>query len=218
MKNIIFVAAPAAGKGTCSDLLVEKYGYQHISTGDILRSMSKDDSDLGRSIKELLKEGKLIPDEIVYEAVEKRLGMPDLANGFILDGFPRNLEQAKKYDEILKNLNMGIGMVIELKTPEDILKKRIVGRRICKNCGYTHNVLTGVNAPINEGKCNVCGGELYQREDDNEESFKTRLSTYNEKTFPIIEYYKEKGVVTTIDSIDVDETIQKIEALINDNA
>lgn len=216
MKNIIFIAAPAAGKGTMSEALMDKYGYAHISTGDILRSMAKEDSELGRTLSDLLSKGELISDEIVYQAVQERLSMPDLDNGYILDGFPRNIEQAIKYDDILKNIGRDLGIVIELKTPVEILKKRITGRRICKECGQTHNVLTGVNAPKVENKCNKCGGELYQRGDDNEESFKTRYQTYLDKTLPIIEYYNKKGVLHSLESCDPEETLKEIEALIND--
>ena len=216
MKNIIFIAAPAAGKGTASEKLVEKYGYVHISTGDILRSMAKDDSELGRNIKALLQEGKLISDDIVYKALEKRLSMPDVRGGYILDGFPRNLDQAVEYDNILSRINGDLGVVIELDTPKDVLKKRITGRYICSECGQTHNILTGVNEPKKAGLCNKCGGKLYQREDDNETSFETRYNTYLEKTLPLINFYKEKGVLHSVKSIDPVETLEEIEAIIND--
>lgn len=216
MKNIIFIAAPAAGKGTASDYLCEKYPYVHISTGDILRSMAKEDTELGKTISSLLQKGELIPDNIIYDAIEARLEMPDLDNGYILDGFPRNLEQAIKYDEILKKINRDLGVVIELNTPKEILEKRITGRRICRSCGQTHNVLTGVNAPVQENTCNKCGSSLYQREDDNYDSFQTRYQTYLEKTLPLINYYKEKNVLVSIDSVDPEETFKEIEAVIND--
>ena len=142
MKNIIFIAPPASGKGTMSSLLIEKYGYTHISTGDILRDMAKVNDELGQTIKALLEKGELIPDNIVYDAVEKRLSMKDLDNGYILDGFPRNLDQAKKYDTILEKIHRDLGVVIVLETPKEILRERIIGRRICSNCKETYNVLT----------------------------------------------------------------------------
>lgn len=216
MKNIIFIAPPAAGKGTVSQLLCEKYGYVHISTGNILRDMAKEDSDFGRNLSLLLQEGKLIPDDIVYEAVEKRLQMPDLLNGYILDGFPRNLEQAIKYDEILENINRELGVVIELKTPKEVLEKRITGRYICDDCGETHNVLTGVNTPKEDGVCNKCHGPLSQRKDDNKESFAVRYQTYLDKTYPLIEFYKNKKVLSSIDSYIPEDTFKEIEAIIND--
>ena len=216
MKNIILIAPPAGGKGTVSKSLCDKYGYVHISTGNILRDMAKVDSELGREIADLLQKGELIPDTIVYEAVEKRLSMSDLDNGYILDGFPRNLEQAIKYDEILKNINRELGVVIELKTPKEILEKRITGRYICSECGETHNILTGVNTPKKEGICNECGGNLYQRADDNYESFQTRYQTYLDKTEPLVDYYKEKNVLSSVDSYEPEDTFKEIEAIIND--
>ena len=216
MKNIIFIAPPAAGKGTMSSVLMEKYGYKHISTGDILRSMAKSDDDFGRNLQELLTSGKLVPDEIVYEALKRRLMMNDLDNGFILDGFPRNLEQAYEYDKILKEIKKELGVVIYLDTPKEILEKRIVGRRICPKCGATYNVLTGVNTPKVENTCDACGEELYQRNDDNIESFKTRYETFLEKTYPLLDFYENKKVLYRVKSEDVTNTIKEIEAIIND--
>lgn len=216
MRNIVLIAPPAAGKGTVAKSLCEKHGYVHISTGDILRDMAKVDNDLGKNLASLLQSGNLIPDDIVYEAVEKRLSMPDLKNGYILDGFPRNLEQAIKYDEILKNINGDLGIVIELKTDKEILEKRITGRYICNDCGETHNTLTGVNTPKVSGVCNKCGGELTQRKDDNYESFQVRYQTYLDKTFPLIKYYRDKNVLYSVPSVEPMETFKEIEAILND--
>lgn len=216
MKNIILIAPPAAGKGTVSEMLVEKYGYKHISTGEILRDMAKRDDEFGRNIKALLKDGVFIPDNIVYEAVEKRLEMSDLDNGYILDGFPRSLDQALEYDEILKRINRDLGVVICLKTDKEILEKRTTGRKICRLCGQTHNTLTGVNTPKVEGICNKCGGELYQRDEDNYETFQVRYQTYLDKTYPLVEFYQNKNVLYSIDSIDPVDTMKEIEAIIND--
>ena len=216
MKNIIFIAPPAAGKGTMSDILIEKYGYKHISTGDILRSMAKVEDDFGKELSAMLKTGKLVPDEIVLEALKRRLLMNDLDDGFILDGFPRNIEQAREYDKILKDINKDLGVVIYLDTPRDILEKRITGRRLCSKCGATYNVLTGVNTPKVDGICDKCGSELYQRNDDNLESFNTRYETFLEKTYPLVDYYEEKNVLYRVKSIDIDNTMKEIEAIIND--
>jgi len=216
MKNIIFIAPPAAGKGTMSEILIDKYGYKHISTGDILRSMAKSEDDFGKELSNLLSSGQLVPDNIVYEALKRRLLMNDLDNGFILDGFPRNIEQAREYDKILKDINKNLGVVIYLDTPRDILEKRITGRRICTECGATYNVLTGVNTPKEENTCDKCHGKLYKREDDNLESFNTRYETFLEKTYPIVDYYEEKNVLYRIKSVDVDNTMKEIEAIIND--
>lgn len=216
MKNIIFIAPPAAGKGTMSELLIEKYGYIHISTGDILRGIAKSGTEFGNKLAGLLESGKLISDDIVYEAVRERLSMKDLDNGYILDGFPRNLNQAEEYDKILKEVNRNLGVVIYLDTPKEILEKRITGRRLCENCGATYNVLTGVNTPKVEGKCDKCGSNLYQRSDDNSESFKVRYDEFIEKTYPLVEYYKKKNALVSIDSVDPDDTIKAIEGVIND--
>jgi adenylate kinase len=216
MKNIIFIAPPAAGKGTMSEILIEKYGYTHISTGDILRSMAKSEDDFGRNLSDLLKQGGLISDDIVNEALKRRLSMNDLDNGFILDGFPRNIEQAREYDKILESINKDLGVVIYLDTPREILEKRITGRRICSECGATYNVLTGVNTPKKADTCDKCGGKLYQRNDDNSESFNVRYETFIQKTYPLLDYYEEKNVLYRITSVDVDNTILEIEAIIND--
>lgn len=216
MKNIIFIAPPAAGKGTMSEILKEKYGYKHISTGDILREMAKSCDDFGKNLKNLLSSGQLVSNEIVYEALKRRLAMDDLNNGYILDGFPRNLEQAMEYEKILKETNRDFGVVIYLDTPKDVLEKRITGRRICSSCGTTYNVLTGVNAPKQDGICDKCGNNLYQRDDDNIESFKTRYETFLEKTYPLVDFYEEKKVLYRVKSVDINDTMEKIEAIIND--
>lgn len=214
MKNIIFIAPPAAGKGTMSDILMEKYGYEHISTGDILRGMASKDDEFGKKLSDLLSQGVLVPDDIVYEAVKRKLSEMDKA--FILDGFPRNIEQAQEYDNILAEINKELGVVIYLDTPRDILEKRITGRRICPKCGATFNVLTGVNTPKVDGICDKCGEKLYQREDDNLESFNTRYETFLEKTYPLVEFYENKNVLYRVKSVDVDNTMKEIEAIIND--
>ena len=216
MKNIIFIAPPAAGKGTMSEILMEKYGYKHISTGDILRSMAKSGDEFGNKLSELLSRGELVPDEVVYEAIQRRLMQDDLNNGFILDGFPRNIEQAIEYDKILSLTGKNLGVVIYLDTPRDILEKRIVGRRICPKCGATYNILTGVNAPKEENICDKCHEELYQREDDNLESFNTRFETFLDKTYPLVDFYEKKNVLYRVKSVDIDNTISEIEAIIND--
>ena len=216
MKNIIFIAPPAAGKGTMSEILEQKYNYKHISTGDILREMAKGEDNKAKELKEILSTGNLVSDEIVFEALRRRLMMNDLKDGFILDGFPRNIMQAMEYDKILNETNNDIGVVIYLDTPEEILRKRITGRRICRECGSTYNVLTGVNEPKKNDTCDKCGGSLYQRDDDNEESFEVRYKTFLDKTYPLLEYYEKKNVLYRIKSIDVDNTMKDIEAIIHD--
>lgn len=212
MKNIILIAAPAAGKGTLSELLVEKYGYIHISTGDLLRDASKENSELGEKISTMLKNGELVSDEIVFELLENKLKVVD--KPYILDGFPRTINQAYKYDELITKLNKSLGIVVVLNCDYNILKNRIVGRWLCKECGSIYNTLTGVNTPQKENVCDKCGGELYKRSDDNEESFKTRYETYLEKTKPLIDFYQEKGNLHYVNSESKDIMLKEIEDLL----
>lgn len=212
MKNIILIAAPAAGKGTLSDLLVKKYDYLHISTGDLLREVSKENTELGQKIAKMLQNGELVTDEIVFELLENKLCQVD--KPYILDGFPRTINQAYKYDELIQKLNKDLGIVVVLNCDYEILKKRIVGRYLCKDCGSIYNTLTGVNTPKQEGICDNCGGDLYKRSDDNEESFKTRYETYLEKTKPLIDFYEKKGNLYYIDSQTTDTMLKEIEDLL----
>ena len=191
-------------------MLQDKYDYAHISTGDILRERAMVDDELGKKIKDMIDNGIFVPNDIIYEAIEYKITQPECEKGYILDGFPRNLEQAKGYDELLKKLGKDLGVVINLTIPEELLKKRIIGRRICKNCGDIYNIYFKDFMPKVEGVCDKCGGELYQRNDDNEESMNTRIKTYYEVTEPIIDYYKEKGVLKTIDSSQGNDIVFKI--------
>lgn len=216
MKNLILIAAPGAGKGTLSNDLLEKYDYVHISTGDLLREQVAKGDELGQKIQEYQVAGKLVPSEIVYEALEKKLSNPACDNGYILDGFPRNLEQAKEYDNILEKSGRDLGVVISLEIPKEDLIKRITGRFTCKDCGEIHNIYSEDLKPVKEGVCNKCGGELTQRKDDNLESFEVRYQTYLESTAPLIDYYKEKGVLHVIDSSKGHEyTLEQAEKLLS---
>ena len=209
MKNIMFIAPPAAGKGTQAELVVEKYHIPHISTGDILREISKEDSEIGEYVRETMASGKLVKDEITYQLIEDRLKKDDCKNGFLMDGFPRNLEQALEYDNILKKLNYEVGNVILIDIDKEILEKRITGRRLCEKCGAIYNINDENMTPEVESVCDDCGGKLYQRSDDNLESFQTRYQTYLDKTEPIINHYKEKGVLKVVDGNDTIENIFK---------
>ena len=200
MKNLILIAAPGAGKGTLSKDLLSKYDYVHISTGDLLREQVAKGDKLGKEIQKVQEAGGLVSNEIVYKALEQKLKSPACDNGYILDGFPRNLEQAREYDEILKKLGRDLGIVIVLDIPKEELIERITGRYSCKDCGEIHNIYSEELKPIKEGFCNKCGGELIQRKDDNLESFEKRYQTYLESTAPLIDYYNEKGVLHVIDS------------------
>ena len=215
MKNIMFIAPPAAGKGTQAELVVAKYHIPHISAGDILREISKEDSEMGEYIRETLASGELVKDEITYQLIEDRLRKPDCKNGYIIDGFPRNIDQAHEYDKILKKLGYDIGNVILLNIDKKVLEKRITGRRLCEKCNAIYNINDKDNTPKVESICDNCGGTLYQRSDDNLESFQTRYSTYLEKTEPIIEHYRKKGVLKEVDGDDTVENIfKKIDKII----
>ncbi len=207
MKNIMFIAPPAAGKGTQAELVVEKYHIPHISTGDILREISKEDSELGHYVYETLASGQLVKDEITYQLIEERLSREDCKNGYIIDGFPRNLDQAIEYDKILAKLGYEVGNVIYINIDSKILEKRITGRRTCEDCKAIYNINDPASAPQIESTCDVCGGKLYQRSDDNLESFQTRYNTYVEKTEPIIEHYKKQNVLFEING---DDTVENV--------
>ena len=215
MKNIMLLAPPAAGKGTQAELIVEKYHIPHISTGDILREISKEDSEMGEYVRETLASGKLVKDEITYQLIEERLGKEDCKNGFIIDGFPRSLDQAIEYDNILKRLGYEVGNVIFINIDKKILEKRITGRRLCENCNAIYNINDENSTPKVESVCDVCGGHLYQRSDDNLESFNTRYETYETKTNPIVDHYKAQNVLTEIDGNDsVENIFAKIDEII----
>ena len=215
MKNIIFIAPPAAGKGTQSAILEKKYNLPHISTGDILREEAKKDSELGRYISEVLSSGGLVKDEVTYELLKNRLSQSDCKNGYVLDGFPRNIEQAYKYDEILNSLNQQLGYVIQLDIDEETLEKRITGRRICPDCKTVYNLNSETEKPTQESICDKCGGRLYQRNDDNITSFKNRYELYLEKTKPLLDYYGKKGILYVIDGNNsVDEVSKKIDSVL----
>ena len=207
MKNIIFIAPPASGKGTQSAILEKKYNLIHISTGNLLRQEALKDTELGRYISEVLASGGLVKNEIAYDIVYKRLKESDCQNGYVLDGYPRNIEQAYDYDKILKELNQVLGYVIVLDIKEETLEKRVTGRRVCENCKAVYNINSETEKPKVESICDKCGGRLYQRNDDNVTSFKHRYNLYLEKTKPLLDYYREKGILYVING---DDTITNI--------
>ena len=209
MKNIMFIAPPAAGKGTQAELVVQKYKIPHISTGDILRDISKEDSEIGHYVFETLSSGRLVKDEITYQLIVERLKKDDCKNGFIIDGFPRTVAQAIEYDKILSNLGYEIGNVIYINMNEKTLEKRITGRRICEDCKMIYNINEPSSAPQVESICDNCGGKLYQRNDDNLTSFQTRYKMYLEKTEPILDHYKNKNVLYEINGEDTVENVFK---------
>lgn len=198
MKNIIFLAPPAAGKGTLSEMLVEKYGYGHISTGDLLREEVKAGTELGKEAEGLMKAGKYVPDELIIKLIANRITKPDCENGYILDGFPRTKVQAEKYDELLQEMGKDLGMVIYIDIDKDMAIKRACSRITCPKCGKIYNKYSTEMKPKVEWVCDDCNVELTQRADDNEETFIKRFDEYIEKTMPLYDYYDQKGVLKKI--------------------
>ena len=212
--NIILLGPPGGGKGTQARFITEKFGIPQISTGDMLRDAVTNKTDLGLKAKEYMDAGKLVPDDLVIKIVEERLKRDDCKDGFILDGFPRTLLQAEALDKILTRMSKKIDYVINIDVPAEDIVKRLTSRRICKKCGNIYNLLS--NPPKIDGKCDICGGELYQREDDKEETVRRRLQVYKEDTEPLIMYYKSKGVLKTIDGRkDIDDVKNLIERTIS---
>lgn len=200
MKNLILIAAPGAGKGTLAKDLKEKYNYTHISTGDLLREAAAKGDELGKKIHEMQTKGLLVTDEIVANALKNRLMEDDCSNGYILDGYPRTVKQAEMYDEIVRELNKDLGLVIVLDIDKELLVERITGRRLCRGCDAIYNIYNPELKPKDEHTCDKCGGELYQRSDDNLESLETRYNTYLEKTQPLIDYYNNKKCLYRVNS------------------
>lgn len=200
MKNLIFIGAPGAGKGTMAEKLAESTTIQHISTGAILREEISNETELGKAVKNFLEQGALVPDETVANIVAGKLASEEIqANGFILDGFPRTDNQAKILDEMLVKEGVSLDAIVLFDLEDSKLMQRLTGRRVCKACGSTlHHML--FNPPKQEGVCDKCGGELYQRPDDNEETATDRLGVYKKQTMPVIEYYKNSGKMITIDA------------------
>jgi adenylate kinase len=211
--NLIFLGPPGAGKGTQAKRVVEKYGIPQISTGDMLREAVAKGTELGKKAKEYMDKGELVPDEVVIGIVKERLQQPDCEKGFILDGFPRTLAQAEALDEMLKGLNKKIDGVINVAVPEEEVVKRIVNRRTCRNCGAVYHLIYA--PPKEDNKCDKCGGELYQRDDDKEETVRERYRVYRQNTEPLIEYYRKKGTLYDVDGTkDIEGVWQEIVAIL----
>lgn len=215
MKNIIFIAPPAAGKGTQSDLLVKKYGYIHISTGDLLRNEVRCGTELGKSIDEVIKNGALVSDEIVTELLRKRLSSNDITNGFILDGYPRNVAQAITLDNLLQELNIQTPKAIYLEMDETLAMHRALGRVTCPKCNRGYNKYEDAVKPKIGGLCDDCGEALTSRSDDTEETFKIRYESYIKSTLPLLKYYEDLGILSIVDNSGTPEsTFIKIEEVI----
>ncbi len=196
---ILLMGPPGAGKGTQAEKIVEEFKVPHISTGDMFRAAVKQGSELGKEAKRYMDAGGLVPDIVTIGIVREGLSKPECAKGFILDGFPRTEEQAVALDGILKDLRIKLNAVINVSVPDDELVSRVTGRRICKACGATYHIK--FNPTKVEGICDKCGGNLYQRDDDKEETVKNRLKAYHSQTEPLIEYYKKQGIYKEINGM-----------------
>ena len=194
--RLILMGPPGSGKGTQAAFISKKMGIPHISTGDMFRKAISDKTDLGSKAKQYLDSGRLVPDEITVGIVRERLHEPDCRKGFLLDGFPRTVAQAEALDEIVKDMDLAIDGVIDIQVPREELLKRLTGRRMCKECGETYHIL--FNPPARADLCDKCGGSLYQRVDDTEETITKRLDVYNQQTKPLIKYYEKQGLLKNI--------------------
>ncbi|MFJ8634536.1 adenylate kinase [Streptomyces sp. NPDC093568] len=215
--RIVLVGPPGAGKGTQAAFLAKNLSIPHISTGDLFRANISQQTELGKLAKSYMDAGNLVPDEVTIGMAKDRMEKPDAEHGFLLDGFPRNVSQAEALDEMLQSESMKLDAVLDLEVPEEEVVKRIAGRRICRK-DSSHVFHVTYSPPKQEGVCDVCGGELYQRDDDSEETVRKRLEVYHTQTEPIIDYYKAQGLVVTISALGkVEEvTARAMEALKRD--
>ncbi|MBT2681165.1 adenylate kinase [Mesobacillus sp. AQ2] len=211
--NLVLMGLPGAGKGTQADKIVGKYNIPHISTGDMFRAAIKEGTELGLQAKSFMDKGELVPDEVTIGIVRERLSKEDCENGFLLDGFPRTVAQAEALDSMLADLGKKIDYVINIDVDQSILMERLTGRRICKNCGATYHLV--FNPPAKEGVCDRCGGELYQRADDNAETVQNRLDVNIQQTKPLLNFYEDKGYLRNINGQqDIDVVFADIEELL----
>lgn len=205
MKSVVLLGPPGAGKGTQASGIAEKYGILHISTGDIFRANLKAGTPLGLKAKEYMEKGALVPDELTCDLVEDRVMQDDCKNGYLLDGFPRTVFQAEHFDKFLASKGLALESVIDIEVPDEALIPRATGRRVCRSCGRPYHVTA--MPPKKEGVCDVCGGEVYQRADDSEETVKNRLSVYHEQTEPLTDYYRNTGILKTVNG---DQDMDKV--------
>lgn len=212
--NLILFGPPGAGKGTQAKKMVDLYGIPQISTGDILRANVREGTELGLAAKAYMDKGELVPDEVLIGIIKNRLKEPDCEKGFILDGYPRTRPQADALTILLDEINKPIDVVLNLEVPDDELVERISGRLMCSKCGASYH--RTFNPPKKEGVCDICGGELFQRDDDREEAVMNRLDVYKKQTQPLIDYYTKKGILVTLDGTKgINEVFEDIKAVLS---
>jgi adenylate kinase len=210
----ILLGPPGCGKGTQAKILIETYSIPQIATGDILREALKKGTPLGKQAQSYMDKGQLVPDDLVIQIIEERLKQDDCAGGFILDGFPRTIAQAEALDKTLTAMGLTLEHVFNIEVDDDELIKRLTGRRICKSCGASYHII--FNPPREEGQCDTCQGELYQRDDDKEETIRNRLKVYQDQTAPLITFYHEKKILSSIDGVgSIEQITARLKAAVN---
>jgi len=209
-KNLIFLGAPGAGKGTIAKEMVAKYHIAHISTGDILRGEVAAQTPAGKQAETLMKSGRLVPDELVAGMVRRRIAEPDCRRGFILDGFPRTIRQAELLEDAMAELKISPDLVIYLEVDDETLLRRLTARLNCRKCDAIFNKLS--RPPKKEGACDICGGELFQRPDDSLETAKSRLKVFYEQTAPLVDYYRKNGLLFTLEAGPIPDMMDKVAA------
>ncbi|KID41375.1 adenylate kinase [Fructilactobacillus fructivorans] len=216
--NLLLMGLPGAGKGTQAEFIVQKYGIPHISTGDIFRAAMKNKTPMGVKAQQYIDKGELVPDDVTCGIVEDRLKQPDTDKGYLLDGFPRNIDQAKSLEDMTRKMGKELDAVINIEVDPKVLVDRLSGRFICKNCGATYHKL--YKKPIVDGTCDVCGAHVfYQRSDDKPETVKNRLKVNEKSNAPLIDFYKDRGILHSVDGdrdiADVSKDIDKILSNLN---
>ena len=203
--NLLIIGAPGVGKGTMSNLLIQDYKLVHVSTGDMLRAAIKNETPVGKLAQQYMEKGQLVPDEVIHNIIVERLSQDDIKQGFLFDGYPRTKAQAIDLDKILSELNLKIDGVLNLQIDDEVVVKRITGRRTCPKCGTIYNIYYGPSKQ--EGICDKCGSELSVRKDDNEESLKERLQEFHKNTQPVVDYYRESNLVYDLNA---DQSIESV--------